>query len=302
MCFSTSTARMLRILACVFTLVTLGAGCGGSGTTDDAGSVPASENSQPDGAAAAPPNVEMAKVPAGLFLYGATEDQFQLYLGQTQVGFPGVKERLRNSLVIPAQPVNLPDFWMDEFEVTNRQFAAFLKSSGYQPSSRVNYLKEWQGSTYPDWAGDFPVVWVSAEDAEAYCHWRGGRLPTDQEWEKAFRGPSGALFPWGNNLPGRETTNVGTGKMEPVGNRPGDLSPFGIYDLAGNVCELVGNPVEHDCVMRGSSFQGGLRSVIGFHRSPGLSAQDRAGNLGFRCASDRPPEEATTPTETAPGQ
>ncbi|MFZ0428310.1 MAG: SUMF1/EgtB/PvdO family nonheme iron enzyme [Acidobacteriota bacterium] len=259
-----------------------------------AGSAASNTTANPE--PAPPPAVEMSKVPAGLFVYGASEEQFQLYLGQTQVGFPGVKEAFRKALVIPARSVSLPDFWMDTFEVSNRQFSQFLAATGYQPASWTNFLKDWNGSQYPDWAADFPVVWVSEADAQAFCHWRGGRLPTDEEWEKADRGPSGKLFPWGDKLPGTETTNAGTGKMEPVGNRPGDRSQYGIYDLAGNVAELTGNQVEIDgqagYVLRGGSFESSLQHLLAFHRSPGLSAQDRAEDVGFRCVSDRPPQPA----------
>lgn len=242
------------------------------------------------------PPPEMAKVPGGMFIYGATGDQFQIYIAQSRVGFPGMKELLREALVIPPQTLSLPDFWMDEFEVTNQQFAAFLSESGYRPASSVGFLEDWEGSRYPEWAADFPVVWVSVEDARAYCHWRGARLPTDREWEKAFRGPSGRLFPWGNDLPDPETTNSGTGKMEPAGNRPGDCSQYGIYDLAGNVSELTGNQVDYkgspSYVIRGGSFQGGIQSLLGFHRTLGVSANDRSGTVGFRCVSGRPPGES----------
>ncbi|MEJ2143522.1 MAG: SUMF1/EgtB/PvdO family nonheme iron enzyme [Acidobacteriota bacterium] len=243
---------------------------------------------------APPPRVEMAEVSGGMFIYGATEDQFQIYLAQSRVGFPGMQELLHKALVIPPQSLSLSDFWMDEFEVTNRQFAEFLANTGYQPTSAVGFLQNWEAAQYPEWAADFPVVWVSVEDAQAYCHWRGARLPTDQEWEKAFRGPSGRLFPWGNKSPDPDTTNAGSGKVEPVGNRPGDCSQYGIYDLAGNVSELIGSQVDYDggrsYVIRGGSFRDGVQSLLGFHRHLGVSENDRSESVGFRCVSDRQPQ------------
>jgi formylglycine-generating enzyme required for sulfatase activity len=244
---------------------------------------------------APPPPAEMAKVPGGMFIYGATERQFQIYIAQSRVGFPGMKDLLRKALVIPPQTLSLPDFWMDEFEVTNRQFAQFLAESGYQPASPTGFLKHWEDSRYPEWAADFPVVWVSVEDARAYCQWRGSRLPTDQEWEKAFRGASGRLFPWGNEMPGSETTNLGTDKLEPAGNRPEDCSQYGIYDLAGNVSELTDGQVDYhggtSYVIRGGSFKSGIQSALGFHRTLGISSKDRSETVGFRCVSDRAPQE-----------
>lgn len=239
------------------------------------------------------PAVEMAKVAGGLFVYGASEQQFQIYLAQSKVGFPGMKDLFHNALVIPPVSLNLPDFWMDAFEVSNRQFSQFLVATGYQPKSWTNFLKNWNGSRYPDWAADFPVVWVSVADAEAFCRWRGGRLPSDEEWEKADRGPSGQLFPWGNDLPDPETTNCGTGKIEPVGNRPGDCSVYGIYDLAGNVSELTLNRKDSSghsgYFIRGGSYQTGIQSLLGFHRSLGSSREERSETVGFRCVMDHVP-------------
>jgi len=192
---------------------------------------PASEDFEP---------TMQVEVAGGMFLYGATEEQAELYFQGLMLNYPGLRERLRKNFIIPPEPVQVSAFKIDEFEVTNRQFSAFVKQTGYRPSSGEDYLKHWtSGGNPPDWADDFPVVWISQRDAAAFCEWAGGRLPTEQEWERAARGGDGRLFPWGNDHPKPLTANL-KGKLEPVGNRPGDISPFQVYDLAGNVSELTG--------------------------------------------------------------
>ncbi len=237
---------------------------------------------------------EPVEIPAGLFLYGATEEQFQLLLSFTRVSFPGMIERLRAMLVIPQQPVNLPRFYIDEFEVTNRQFGVFLQATGYRPTSGKNFLQHWEGASRPpQWSLDFPVVWVSPEDGEAYCRWRGGRLPTDQEWEKAARGVDGRIFPWGNEFPEATPPNVGSGKLEPVGNRPGDQSPYGVFDLAGNAAEFTDSVVsfENHAVhtLRGGSYRGSTGNALTFVRFLGVPPDDRQESVSFRCAYDSLP-------------
>jgi len=232
----------------------------------------------------------MEKVPAGLFVYGATEEEFSLIVGRRTINFPGMEERLREFFVIPPQSLNLPLFYMDQFEVTNQDFREFIVATGHQPTDRSNYLKHWKSADeFPDWAASFPVVWVSQQDAEAYCSWRGKRLPTEQEWEKAARGFSGKRFPWGDTAPAGEA-NVATDKLEPAGNRPEDLSPFGIYDLAGNVSELTSSAIEGRFgpkpIVRGGCFKSGRSGAASFYRRSNEGPDDRAEHIGFRCVAD----------------
>jgi formylglycine-generating enzyme required for sulfatase activity len=233
----------------------------------------------------------MTTVSEGSFLYGATQKQFNEFMLASRMRFPGIEETYRQMFVIPPQSVALDTFYIDEFEITNEQYAGFIEDTGYTPSNPADYLKHWRTATrYPDWAADFPVVWVSQGDAAAYCEWRGARLPTDEEWEKAARGSTGLNFPWGNETRRMETANVGTGKLEPSGNRPGDRSPYGVYDLGGNVAELTstimklkGHPL---VVLRGGSFQSRYTEALAYYRFIGIESGSRKANVGFRCAAD----------------
>ena len=136
------------------------------------------------------------RVPAGKFTFGAENEDFSVYLQFSRANFPGMLERLRRSFVIPPQRLELPEFHIDQLEATNQQYREFVLASCYQPVNAVNYLKHWSdAAAFPTWAATFPVVWISQQDAEAYCRWRGGRLPSEQEWEKAARGGDARRFP-----------------------------------------------------------------------------------------------------------
>ncbi len=231
------------------------------------------------------------KIPTGPFLFGASETQFQLYLRRSRVNFPGMEDRLRKLFVIPQRSVSLPEFHIDQFEVTNRQYADFLLDTKYRPTNTIDYLNHWSEETiYPEWASTFPLVWVAQEDAQAYCEWSGGRLPSEEEWEKAARGTEGAYFPWGNIVPTPEQANFNTDQVEPAGNRPADKSPYEIYDMGGNVAELTSTVIKDNgeikVVVRGGSFLGRLREMLVYQRTQRLLRGERRANVGFRCLTN----------------
>ena len=148
----------------------------------------------------------------------------------------------------PVHTVMLDDFYIDQYEVTNVGYAECVDANTCTPplhlnsNSRENYYGNYQYDGYP-------VVYVSWDNAQTYCQWRGGRLPTEAEWEKAARGGlEGALYPWGNDAPDCKLGAINGAKFdddaacngtdtEKVGSYQGN--GYGLFDMAGNVWEWV---------------------------------------------------------------
>jgi len=153
----------------------------------------------------------MVLVPAGEFVMGSEA---------------GPSER-------PVRRVFLDAYYIDTYEVTNGLYGKFLQAT------RRHEPRYWKDARVND--PNQPVVGVTWYDAEAYCHWSGKRLPTEAEWEKAARGTDGRISPWGNQWDSARasTSDGGSGKLSPVGSYEAGKSPYGAYDMAGNVWEWV---------------------------------------------------------------
>ena len=230
---------------------------------------------------------DMVRIPAGPFLFGASEQQFQFFLSLSVYNFPGMVENMRQLFVMPSRSVNTPEFQIDHFEVTNEHFWHFVWKTKYTPSHPTDFLKHWgEEKVPPEWSLTFPVVWVNQEDAQAFCEWRGGRLPTEEEWEKAARGTKEGYFPWGSRMPQKTTANFGNKQAEATGSRPGDVSPFEVFDMGGNVSEITltriptGN--DYQTVVKGGTFSGPAREMLCFSRIL-IPENARRATVGFRC-------------------
>ncbi len=148
----------------------------------------------------------------------------------------GTDERLPDEG--PAHKVTLKAFYIDKYEVTNGQYKEFIDATGHKSPSHF------ENRIYPDGKVDHPVTHVTWYDARDYCEWAGKRLPTDQEWEKAARGTDTRYYPWGNDF-GIDFANTPQfwgalerdGDTSPVGAFPAGASPYGGYDMSGNVWE-----------------------------------------------------------------
>src|SRR2546428_13028993 len=144
----------------------------------------------------------------------------------------------------PEGLVMLEAYRIDRYEVTYGAYKAFVTATGHRkPISR--YVKHFDKLSAPTQ----PAGYVSWEDADEYCRYRGARLPTEAEWEKAARGSNGLLWPWGNqDKPGwANTGNADPVEFTaPVGRFSQDRSPFGVYDMDGNVMEWVADWYQED--------------------------------------------------------
>jgi len=196
--------------------------------------------------------------------------------------------------------------WLDAFaidmhEVTTAQYSAFITAAG-RPAP-------WQWETV-DFSqhGDRPVIGIDWFDADAYCRWKGKRLPTEAEWEKAARGTDGRLYPWGNQTPTKDLANFALGArfsysqvLMPVRSYEQGKSPFGLSQMAGNVYEWVQdwyaanyyevsparNPQGPDQgqfrVLRGGSWSDLPKYLLTYGRFK-LPPETRNSYTGFRCA------------------
>ncbi|MBI5705509.1 MAG: SUMF1/EgtB/PvdO family nonheme iron enzyme [Armatimonadetes bacterium] len=194
-------------------------------------------------------------------------------------------------------------FFIDEALVTNGDFEAFLKASGYVPKVKDNFLKHWGAvgtRDCPSALRDLPVVYVDLDDARAYAKWAGKRLPTEAEWQFAAQGTDGRKWPWGDkDDPARR--NADSSGPSKVHAYPNGRGPNGLYDTVGNVyqwteSERLGGNTRY-CILRGGSWfqaKGSGWYVLGGahpldHHTKFLllgPALNRCSTIGFRCVKD----------------
>ena len=188
----------------------------------------------------------MVYVPAGAFQMGSSEAEIDDLLTRCDKLSTFCDRKLYEPET-PPHTVTLDGFWIDQFEITNAQFVAYLNEFGnwhegggiaIQFGQGYCRIKENDGEYWiTESAADHPLVMVTGYGAEAYCRWIGGRLPTEAEWEYAARGPEGFTYPWGDDPPTLELTRFRSGTTAPVGRYPDGVSWCGVYDMAGNVWE-----------------------------------------------------------------
>ena len=187
----------------------------------------------------------------------------------------------------PVRVRTLPAFHIDRTEVTRAMYARCVSARRCSPVS-IDLATD----------VDLPVTNVNWNEARAFCAFAGGRLPTEDEWEKAARGSDGREFPWGTELDCARANwgnfeNEGPcagknpGKPVAAGSYPQGASPFGALDMAGNVWEWVADRYERD-LSRRMVRGGSCCSYFVEPRAPNRNAWDpghRDGDLGFRCVS-----------------
>lgn len=233
----------------------------------------------------APLEMEFVRVPAGAFRMGSDKE----------------KDPLSYSDERRQHPVEVAEFWIGVYPVTNRQYQVFVRAQGVQPPSH------WVGGQIPKGLEDHPVVNISWRDAIAFCQWLSQasgqkiRLPSEAEWEKAARGVDGRIYPWGDKWDPTKCNSAekGPGKTTPVGQySPQGDSPYGCADMAGNVWEWTSSlykpypyraddgredpKAEGSRVLRGGAWNSDRSLVRAAYRGYNVPAS-RYYLLGFRC-------------------
>ncbi len=180
----------------------------------------------------------MLAVAGGTFAMGADDEGEQ-------------DERPRHSVTVGA-------FWLDETEVTVAAYAECVAAGVCRAPDSLAGSRLTSGHPEAFKKGDHPVVGVSWFDASGYCAFRGKRLPTEAEWERAARGDDGRHYVWGNEAPDPARHGVFGGRLstEPVGSYPAGRGPYGHLDLAGNVWEWMADEYDPYAYRRESAARG----------------------------------------------
>lgn len=247
---------------------------------------------------------KMIFIPGGTLKMGTTESQREQLVRNYGVN-PDIFENQSYKEVI------VGPFYIDKYEVTNRQYLEFVEATGYRPPIG------WIDTGYCEDKAEYPVVGVNFSDAQAYARWAGKRLPTEEEWEFAARGEDGRLWPWGNEWDpeacnmDRSGKNPMTKFPSPVGSYKKDQSIFGVMDTAGNVTEWVvatlPPEVNYAAITKGGSFINSMpyAFICATRNGQPKGLGDFTKYFGFRCVKDARMEDHNDPNQirtTSPAQ
>jgi formylglycine-generating enzyme required for sulfatase activity len=254
----------------------------------------------------------MVYVPGGEFRMGSDDEEVDTAMELCEAYYATSCQREWFEVEQPAHSVGLDAFWLDRTEVTNDQYHRCVGTGYCSPPQQSD--SDTRDAYYGNIAyDDYPVVHVTWSQANAYCRWTGGRLPTEAEWEYAARGSEGRRYPWGIEYDGTRLnscdanceyewaeTNVDDGHADtaPVGSYPEGASWCGVLDMAGNVWEWMADwfgpyPIDRqsnptgpssgmDRALRGDAADG-TRAVSRAAARHGMNPQRAYEYTGFRC-------------------
>jgi len=257
---------------------------------------------------------EMVRIPAGPFMMGSD------------------KKTDKNAYLVemPQRSVYVDAYDIDKYEVTTVQYLKFVLATNRPP--QVDW--KFDGGNFQDTMVAHPIMHVTWYEADEYCKWAGKRLPTEAEWEKAARGEADTrIYPWGNEMAGLSRANYGrTGLSGPVRDRPerlllyppiisvfkydNALSPYGLFQMVGNVAEWVADWYDKDYYKTApdknpkgpdKGSQKAFRGGGWIDSTPSVRVSQRNGTdpktsmnwMGVRCARDA--KDGDVP-ETTPAQ
>ncbi|MCD6356247.1 MAG: formylglycine-generating enzyme family protein [Anaerolineaceae bacterium] len=184
------------------------------------------------------------KLEAGAQKVSPIDGMVMLYVpaGEYEMGYAGGIDTEK-----PVHTVYIDAFWIDQTEVTNEKYIMCVKAGVCTHPKQGAHLELRDSSATREFYygseeyANYPAIYVNYSQAVEYCRWAGRRLPTEAEWEKAARGTDGRIYPWGNEEPSPALLNYDSniGDTSEAGAYPEGASPYGAYDMAGNVWEWV---------------------------------------------------------------
>ena len=235
---------------------------------------------------------DMVLIPGGEFYMGSSVEEIM----EVKKAY-GKRDMYRDypfDAESPKRKMHLNAFYIDRHEVTNGAYYEFVKATGHRQP------RHWKEGKPKDDQLDHPVSYVSQLDAAAFAQWAGKRLPTAEAWEKAARGTDGRVFPWGNAFdPFKAATAesdiqfifgalCSVNAANRIETAPGDVSPFGVRDLAGNVREWTSSsPSEAPSMafIKGGSWLDLSVNARAAHKEY-VSREGMSHIIGFRCVLD----------------
>lgn len=251
-------------------------------------------------------NTQQMHIPAGPFIMGSDNAEREYGYQLDEARNSSASRRYRWFENETRTLKTLPGYFIDRNLVSNADYAAFIETTG-QPTPHVDretwqsyklvhpyntaqkYI--WKNNQVPQDRSNHPAVLVDQNSAQAYCAWRGTRLPNEEEWEKAARGANGNYFPWGNQFDPTKLNSADNGPFDTanINNYENGASPYGILNMAGMVFEWTSTACPSDnrpnaSIVKGGSwddFPGVTRSAAKHCRPNTLKHV----LLGFRCAS-----------------
>ncbi|MDJ0817109.1 MAG: SUMF1/EgtB/PvdO family nonheme iron enzyme [Desulfobacterales bacterium] len=215
---------------------------------------------------------EMVIVPGGEFTMGMTEEDIYRIFKLDD------RENPVFATETPTRTIHLDAYYMDRYPVTNYQYRKFIEKTGHRTPMLLNHA-EWGQPMKP-------VVFVGWEDARAYAEWAGKELPSEAHWEKAGRGPDYRWWSWGNEFISNccNSGEYGLEQTSEIGIFDSGISPYGCYDMCGNVWEMCeGEWLQGSLPMRGGCFLGSATFVRVTCRWTPEDPANGAHWLGFRC-------------------
>ncbi|MGB8644547.1 MAG: formylglycine-generating enzyme family protein [Anaerolineae bacterium] len=238
--------------------------------------------------------VTLLCVPSGEFLMGAADNDLAATTDEK-----------------PQHRVYLDAFWIDETESTNAGFTRCVADGACHPRRYTPYVDGVSSATRLDYYvnpqyASYPVVLYDGDEAQAYCHWSGRRLPTEAEWEKAARGTDGRTFPWGEGIDCSRASYFECVKdTTPVDVPTSGASPYGALNMAGNVWEFVADgydpafystssrnplspPTSAGYVIRGGGWHSLTQTLRTTARGFGGAEHYFDNQIGLRCALSDP--------------